>query len=319
MWLAAVLVFCVGAALNALNFAVTTVDFRAKGMTLPRLPLTVWAWFINAILSLLIFSVLLAACALLLCDRLAATHFFSPIAAVASAPIVTWQRLFWFFTQAQVYVAILPCFGVITHLIATFARKPVFVHRAVILALCAVGLSSFWMWGEHIFSVGLNPNSPLVFSILAMSLGVPASILLVSWFGTLWYAKARFSTAMLFSLGFISLFVSGGLTGLLLAGAKFPDALPATRAVSGHYHLVMGIAATFAMLAALFFWFPKMFGRPLSESLGKAHFWLTFVGVYLLFIPMHWLGMISHLAVRQARLRQALSSLRCKPASPSPR
>lgn len=294
LWLASVFVFCVAATLNALNFAVTTTDFRAKGMTLPRLPVTVWAWFINAILGLLIFSMLLAACALLLCDRLAATHFFTPFAAAAS-PIVIWQRLFWFFTQAQVYVAILPCFGIITHLVATFARRPVFAHRGVILALCAVGLSSFWIWGEHAFTVGLNPYSPLVFSMLAVSLGVPASILLISWFGTLWNAKARFSTAMLFSLGFISLFVSGGLTGLLLAGAKFPDASAGDALVSGHYHLVMGIASTFALLAALFFWFPKMFGRPLSESLGKIHFWLTFVGVYLLFIPMHWLGMISHL------------------------
>ncbi len=296
LWLASVAIFCLGATVNALNFSVTAVDFRAKGMTLPRLPITVWAWFINAILSLLIFSLLLAACALLLSDRLAATHFFTQVAAVAASPVVTWQRLFWFFTQAQVYVAILPCFGVITHLIATFARKPIFAHRGVILALCAVGLFSFWIWGEHAFTVGLNPYSPLVFSMLTVSLGVPASILLISWFGTLWNAKPRMTTAALFSLGFISLFVSGGLTGLLLARAKFPDASAGDALVSGHYHLVMGIASTFAMLAALFFWFPKMFGRALSERLGKIHFWLTFAGVYLLFIPMHWLGLISHLA-----------------------
>jgi cytochrome c oxidase subunit 1 len=295
LWLASVFLFCVAAILNALNFAITTTDSRAKGMTLPRMPITVWAWFINAVLGLLVFSMLLAACALLLSDRLAATHFFTPIAAVSSSPIIAWQRLFWFFTQAQVYVAILPCFGIITHLIATFARRPVFAHRGVILALCAVGLSSFWIWGEHAFTVGLDPYSPLVFSMLAASLGVPASILLISWFGTLWNAKPRFSAAMLFSLGFISLFVAGGLTGLMLAGAKFADTSAGDAIVSGHYHLVMGIAATFAMLAALFFWFPKMFGRPLSERLGKIHFWLTFAGVYLLFIPMHWLGMISHL------------------------
>jgi cytochrome c oxidase subunit 1 len=295
VWLASVLVFCVGAALNALNFVVTTID-RAKGMTLPRMPVTVWAWFINAVLGLLIFSTLLAACVLLLCDQLASTHFFAPLAVSASSPIVTWQRLFWFFAQAQVYVAIVPCFGIVTHLIATFARKPIFAHRGVILALCAVGLSGFWIWGEHAFAVGLNPYSPLVFSMLASSLGLPASILLISWFATLWNAKPRLSTAMLFSLGFISLFVSGGLTGLLLARAKFPTASAGNELVSGHYHLVMGIAATFAMLAALFFWFPKMFGRALSERLGKIHFWLTFAGVYLLFIPMHWLGLISHLA-----------------------
>jgi cytochrome c oxidase subunit I len=295
LWLVSVAVFCIGAALNALNFAVTAVDRRANGMTLPRMPVTVWAWFINAVLSLLIFSTLVAACVLPLSDRLSATQFFAPAASGISPSIATWQRLFWFFTQAQVYVAILPCFGIVTHLIATFARKPVFAHRGVILALCAVGLFSFWVWGEHAFAVGLNPNAPLVFSMLAASLGIPASILLISWFATLWNAKPRFSTAMLFALGFVSLFVSGGLTGLLMARASFPDAGVGDALVSGHYHLVMGIAATFAMLAALFFWFPKMFGRSLSERLGKIHFWLTFAGVYLLFIPMHWLGMISHL------------------------
>lgn len=295
VWLASVAVFSVAAGLNALNFVVTTIDFRAKGMTLPRLPITVWAWFINAILGLLIFSMLLAACVLLLGDRLAATHFFAPIANTAS-PIATWQRLFWFFTQAQVYVAIIPCFGMVTHLIATFARKPVFAHRGVVLALCGTGLSGFWIWGEHAFAVGMNPYSPLVFSMLALSLGIPATILLISWFATLWNAKPRFSTAMLFALAFISLFVSGGLTGLLLARAKFPGVSAGDQLIGGHYHLVMGIASTFAMLAALFFWFPKMFGSALSERLGKIHFWLTFAGVYLLFIPMHWLGLISHLA-----------------------
>src|SRR6202451_106683 len=291
VWLASVAVFCVGAALNALNFAVTAIDLRAKGMTLPRMPITVWAWFINAVLSLLIFSTLVAACVQLICDGEAATHFFVPTA----SPIVAWQRLFWFFTQAQVYVAILPCFGIVTHLVATFARKPVFAHRGVVLALSAVGLCDFWTWGEHAFAAGLNPYAPLVFSMLALSLGIPASILLISWFATLWDAKLRFSTAMLFALGFISLFVSGGLTGLLLARAKFPVSTVGDALVNGHYHLVMGIASTFAMLAALFFWFPKMFGHALSERLGKIHFWLTFAGVYLLFIPMHWLGLISHL------------------------
>ena len=295
LWLASVALFCLGAALNALNFAVTTTDLRARGMTLPRMPITVWAWFINAILSLLIFSTLVAACLLLVCDRAAATHLFIPASSVAASPIVAWQRLFWFFTQAQVYVAILPCFGIVTHLIATFTRKPVFAHRGVILALCAVGLCGFWTWGEHAFAAGLDPYAPLVFSMLALSLGIPASILLISWFATLWNATPRFSTSMLFSLGFISLFVSGGLTGLLMARAKFPDASAGDALVSGHYHLVMGIASTFAMLAALFFWFPKMFGHALSERLGKLHFWLTFAGVYLLFIPMHWLGLISRL------------------------
>jgi cytochrome c oxidase subunit 1 len=306
VWLGAVSIFCVGASLSALNFAVTTIDFRAKGMSLPRLPITVWAWFINAILSLLIFSMLLAVCVLLLCDRLGATHFFASTAATGGAPIVTWQLLFWFFTQAQIYAAILPCLGIVTHIVATFARKPVFAHRGVVLALCAVGVCGFWIWGEHAFAVGLDPYSPLVFSMLALSLGAPASILLVSWFVTLWDARPRLTTSMLFALGFISLFVSGGLTGVLLARAKFPGTSPNDALVGGHYHLVMGVASTFAMLAALFFWFPKMFGRSLSESLGKIHFWLTFVGVYLLFVPMHWLGLVSRLAHPEGEAAAAL-------------
>jgi cytochrome c oxidase subunit 1 len=300
LWISSVALFCGAALANALNFSVTTIDLRAKGMTLPRLPITVWAWFINAILSLLIFSILLAACVYLLADRILGTHFFSTAPFLYGPPhfvpaVALWQRLFWFFAQAQVYVAILPCFGIVTHLISTFSRKPVWAHRAVVLALCAAGLFGFCIWGQHTFASGLNPYSPLVFSLLASSLGLPASILLMSWFGTLWNAKAQLTTAMLFALGFVSLFLAGGLSGLFLArndlaataGAGSDDF------VTGHFHLVMGIAATFAMLG--FFWFPKMFGRSLDERLGKIHFWITFAGVYFIFMPMHWLGLISHL------------------------
>jgi cytochrome c oxidase subunit 1 len=272
-------------------------------MTLPRLPITVWAWFINAILSLLIFSILLAACVYLLANRIFGAHFFSIPILVSNASLDSqtaalpglWQRLFWFFAQAQVYVAILPCFGITTHLIATFSRKPVWAHRAVLLALCAVGLFGFCIWGERTFAAGLNPYSPLAFGLLASSLGLPASILLMSWFGTLWNGKVRLTTAMLFALGFVSLFLAGGLSGLFLARNDLTSVSSSDDFIAGHFHLVMGIAATFAMLGALFFWFPKMFGRSLDERLGKIHFWITFLGVYCVFMPMHWLGWISHL------------------------
>jgi cytochrome c oxidase subunit 1 len=303
LWIFGVALFCAAALANALNFSVTTIDLRAKGMTLPRLPITVWAWFINAVLSLLIFSILLAACVYLLADRILGTHFFSTAPFLYSpshsVPAVVlpalWQRLFWFFAQAQVYVAILPCFGIVTHLISTFSRKPVWVHRAVVLALCAAGLFGFCIWGQHTFASGLNPYSPLVFSLLASSLGLPASILLMSWFGTLWNAKTQLTTAMLFALGFVSLFLAGGLSGIFLARNDLSSTAVSDDFITGHFHLVMGIAATFAMLGALFFWFPKMFGRSLDERLGKIHFWLTFAGVYFIFMPMHWLGLISHL------------------------
>ena len=302
LWIASVTLFCLASLLNAINFSVTTIDLRAKGMTLPRLPVTVWAWFINAILGMLIFSILLAACVCLLSDRLLGTHFFSllsfianqPPGVIANAVPILWQRLFWFFAQAEVYVAMLPCFGLVTHLISTFSRKPVWKERLVVLALCSVGVLGFCVWGEHMFSSGMNPFSPLVFSLLASSLGVPATILVISWIGTLWGARVRLNTAMLFALGFISLFLSGGLSGLFLARHDLAAAAVSDDFVTGHFHLVMGVAATFAILGALFFWFPKMFGRCLNESLGKIHFWLTFVGVYCVFMPMHWLGLIAH-------------------------
>src|SRR5271156_4326409 len=296
-WTASVALFCLAALLTALNFTVTTLDLRAKGMTLPRMPLTVWAWFINAILSMLIFSILLAACVFLLSDRLLASQFFSPLnflshqsASIAQSMLLSlWQRLFWFFAQAEVYVAMLPCFGIVSHLLSTFSRKPVWAERAAVLALCGVGVFGFCIWGQHMFSNGLNPWSPLVFSLLASSLGLPACVLVLSWLGTLWNAKIQLNTAMLFALGFVSLFLSGGISGIFLAGNSLAaiSVSVSDDFVTGHFHLVMGVAATFAILGALFFWFPKMFGRSLNETLGKFHFWLTFAGVYCVFMPMH--------------------------------
>ena len=280
-WLASSSIFCLAALFSALNFTVTTIDLRAEGMTLPRLPITVWAWFLDAILSMLIFSVLLAGCAALLSDRLLGSQFFSFASFLASQPLnlvqqdslpVLWQRLFWYFAQAEVYVAMLPCFGIVTHLIATYSRKPVWKERVVVLALCGVGLIGFCVWGYHMFATGMNPYAPLVFSVLASSLGLPAAFLLASWLGTLWNARPQLSTAMLFSIGFISLFIAGGLSGIFLARHDLRTAAVSEDFVIGHFHLVMGVAATFAILAALFFWFPKMFGGRLNEPLGKLHF-----------------------------------------------
>jgi cytochrome c oxidase subunit 1 len=302
LWIASVSLFCAASLCSALNFTVTTIDLRAQGMTLPRLPLTVWAWFINAILGMLIFSILLAACLCLLSDRFFGTHFFSAVNFLAAQPTniasnglpLLWQRLFWFFAQAQVYVAMLPCFGLVSHLISTFSRRPVWKERLVVLALCGVGLVGFCVWGEHMFSSGMNPFSPLVFSVLASSLGLPASVLILSWFGTLWNGRIQLNTSMLFALGFISLFLSGGLSGIFLARHDLAASAVSEEFVTGHFHLVMGVAATFAILGALFFWFPKLFERRLNEPLGKIHFWLTFAGVYGVFMPMHWLGLLAH-------------------------
>jgi cytochrome c oxidase subunit I len=302
LWLGSAAIFSLAALLSALNFCVTTIELRTKGMTLPRMPVTVWAWFVNAILSMLIFSVLLAGCTAVLSDRLLGSNFFSSAAFLAQQPQnlvrqgslpLLWQRLFWYFAQAEVYVAMLPCFGIITHLVATFARKPVWKERLVVLSICGVGLIGFCVWGYHMFATGMNPYAPLVFSVLASSLGVPAVFLLASWLCTLWNGRVQFNTSALFATGFISLFIAGGLSGIFLARHDLSRATVSEDFVVGHFHLVMGVAATFAILAGLFFWFPKLFGCRMNETLGKVHFWLTFAGVYCIFMPMHWLGLVA--------------------------
>jgi cytochrome c oxidase subunit 1 len=317
VWLVSAALFSLAALLSALNFCVTVIDLRTEGMTLPRMPVTVWAWFVNAILSLLIFSVLLAGCTALLSDRLLGSNFFSTSAFLANQPLnlvregnlpLLWQRLFWYFAQAEVYIAMLPCFGIITHLIATFSRKPVWKERLVVLAICGVGMIGFCVWGYHMFATGMNPYAPLVFSVLASSLGIPAAFLLASWLGTLWNAKIRFSTSLLFSVGFVSLFIAGGLSGIFLAGHELSRTAVSEDFVVGHFHLVMGVAATFAVLAALFFWFPKLFGCRLNETLGKVHFWMTLAGVYLVFMPMHWLGLLTQSSLLPDAQRVAVAS-----------
>jgi len=317
VWLASAALFCFAALLSALNFTVTTIELRTKGMTLPRMPVTVWAWLVNAILSLLIFSVLLAGCTAVLSDRLAGSQFFSASTFLAQQPQnlirqgslpVLWQRLFWYFAQAEVYVAMLPCFGIITHLVATFSRKPVWKERLVVLAFCGVGLTGFCVWGYHMFATGMNPYAPLVFAVLASSLGVPAAVLLASWLSTLWDGKIVFSTAFLFAVGFISLFIAGGLSGIFLARHDLARTAVSEDFVIGHFHLVMGVAATFAILAALFFWFPKLFGGRMNETLGKIHFWATFAGVYCIFMPMHWLGLLTQTSLLPDAQRVAVAS-----------
>ena len=292
VWLFSVVAFSVGAILSSVNFCATVTDARTEGMILTRLPLTVWAWYVTAVLGLLIFGIQLAACTLLLSDWFVGTQFFAPRVTSAVALSAVWQRWFWFFAQAEVYVAMLPCFGIVSHLVSTFSRRPVWAERAAVLALCAVGVFGFCIWGFHMFSSALNPYSPLVFSLLASSLGIPASVLLASWLGTLWAGEIRLTTAMLFAIGFISLFLSGGLSGLFLARHEVASAAITDDFVTGHFHLVMGVAATFAILGALFFWFPKLYGRSLDETLGKIHFWVTFAGVYCIFMPMHWQGLL---------------------------
>ena len=300
LWIVGIAIFCAASLMGALNFITTLIDLRAKGMTLLRMPLTCWAWFVTAILGLLAFGVLLAACILLLLDRTAGTSFFSPAGLVVGSRIIDhkggspllWQHLFWFFGHPEVYIAILPGMGVASHLLSTFSRKPVFGYRAMVYALCGIGFLGFCVWGHHMFVSGMSPYSAFAFSLLTMSIGVPSAIKTFNWLGTLWNGKIQFTTSMLFAIGFVSLFVTGGLSGLFLAQPTIDLYFHDGWFVVAHFHFVMGVAAIFGMFGALFFWFPKMFGRFLNETLGTVHFWMTFVGVYLIFMPMHWLGLL---------------------------
>ncbi|HEV2762144.1 MAG TPA: cbb3-type cytochrome c oxidase subunit I [Pyrinomonadaceae bacterium] len=298
LWIISIAIFCVASLLGALNFIVTLLNLRTRGMTLMRMPLTCWAWFTTAILALLSFPVLLGAGVLLLLDRVAGTSFFVPggvsdgtrlLDHAGGSPIL-WQHLFWFFGHPEVYIAILPGMGATSHILSTFARKPIFGYRAMVFAMFAIGLLGFFVWGHHMFVSGMSPYSGMTFSILTLSIGVPSAVKTFNWLGTLWGARIRFTTPMLYAIGFVSLFVAGGITGLVLGQSTLDLGMHDTYFVLGHFHLVMGVAAIFGMFAATAFWFPKMFGRMMSERLGQIHFWVTFAGVYGIFIPFHIMG-----------------------------
>jgi len=298
LWVISIAIFCGASLMGAINFIATTIDLRARGMSMMRLPLTCWSWFVTAILGLLGFAVLLAAGVLLLLDRMAGTSFFLPAGLMVNDRILNhsggspllWQHLFWFFGHPEVYIAILPGMGVASQLLSTFCRKPIFGYRAMVYAILGIGFLGFFVWGHHMFMSGMNPYSAMAFSVLTMAIGVPSAIKTFNWIGTLWGGSIRFTTAMLFALGFVSLFVTGGISGIFLGQPALDLYFHDTYFVVGHFHMIMGVAAIFGMFGATFYWFPKMFGRMMNETLGKIHFYLTFVGVYAIFTPMHSLG-----------------------------
>jgi cytochrome c oxidase subunit 1 len=302
LWVIGLAIFCGASLMGALNFITTTIDLRTRGLSLMRMPLTVWAWFVTAILGLLAFGVLLAACILLLLDRVAGTSFFIPGGLVVSDKLVRhqggspllWQHLFWFFGHPEVYIAILPGMGVASHVLSNFSRKPVFGYRAMVYALCGIGFLGFCVWGHHMFISGMSPYSAIAFSLLTMSIGVPSAIKTFNWLGTLWGGRIRFTTPMLFAIGFVSLFVTGGVSGLFLAQPSLDLQLHDTYFVVAHFHMIMGVASIFGIFTAMYYWYPKMYGRAMSEPLGKLHFWITFPGVYAIFMPMHFLGLVGH-------------------------
>ena len=312
LWIISIALFCIGSMLGAINFITTTLDLRAKGMSLLRMPLTCWSWFITAILGLLAFGVLLAAGVLLLLDRNLGTSFFvpgglnlsgqlafpagglnpggGPFVHKGGSPLL-WQHLFWFFGHPEVYIAILPGMGVTSQLLSTFSRKPIFGYKAMVYAMLSIGVLGFLVWGHHMFMSGMSPYSAFAFSIMTMCIGVPSAIKTFNWLGTLWRGRVQFHSPMLFAIGFVSLFVSGGLSGPFLAQPALDNYLHDTAFVPAHFHLIMGVAAIFGIFAATYYWFPKMFGRMMNESLGRIHFWFSFIGTYAIFMPMHYLGM----------------------------
>jgi len=298
LWITSIAIFCIGALMGALNFITTTLDMRAKGMTMMRMPLTVWAWFVTAILGLLAFGVLLSAGILLLMDRNLGTSFFVPLGTIngqltghkGGSPLL-WQHLFWFFGHPEVYIAILPAMGMCSQLLSVFSRKPIFGYKAMVYAIMAIGFLGFMVWGHHMFMSGMSPYTAFAFSIMTMGIGVPSAIKTFNWLGTLMRGRIRFTSPMLFAIGFVSLFVTGGISGPFLAQPVLDIYLHETYFVIAHFHLIMGVASIFGIFAATYYWFPKMFGRMMNEPLAKLHFWLTFVGAYAIFMPMHYYGM----------------------------
>jgi cytochrome c oxidase subunit I len=299
LWGLSIVLFCVASLLGSLNFIVTVLDLRTKGMTLSRLPLSTWAWFINAWVGLLAFAVLLPTCLLLVLDRLGGTSFFIPAGLVMNDKLLPhsggspllFQHLFWFFGHPEVYIIILPAFGIIAHVMPTFIRKPlVGGWKVATFNMIAVGTLSFLVWGHHMFVSGMSPYMGMVFSVPTLIITIPSAIVALVFAFSLYGANIRFTTPMLFCLGFISLFVSGGIGGFFLAQPAVDSYLHATSFVVGHFHFTMGLSAIFATFAGFYYWFPKLWGRMMNERLGKIHFWLSFVLVYCVFMTMHLMG-----------------------------
>jgi cytochrome c oxidase subunit 1 len=303
LWAISIGIFCAASLLGALNFIATTIDLRAKGMTFMRMPICTWAWFITSCIALLAFAVLLPACILLILDRTAGTSFFIPSGLVVSdrlqphsggSPLL-WQHLFWFFGHPEVYIAILPAAGIISHVLINSMRKPLLSAKVIIYSMMAIGFLSYMVWGHHMFLSGMNPLSGLAFSFPTLTITIPATIITLIWLGSLWGANLRLDTASLFALGFISMFVSGGVSGFFLAQPSLDIYLHGTYFVVGHFHMVMGVAAIFGVFSATYFWFGKMTGHMMNETLGKIHFWFTFIGTYCIFMPFHYLGLVGNI------------------------
>ncbi|MCC5943464.1 MAG: cbb3-type cytochrome c oxidase subunit I [Bernardetiaceae bacterium] len=297
LWLVSMALFIVSTLLGGINYIATVINLRTEGMSFTRLPLTIWAFFITAVIGLLSFPVLFSAALLLIFDRSFGTSFFLSEIYIGGEALsnvggsaVLFQHLFWFLGHPEVYIVLLPALGITSEIVATNSRKPIFGYRAMIGSILGIAVLSFVVWAHHMFVSGMNPFLGSVFMFLTLIIAVPSAVKAFNYITTLWRGNLVFTPAMLFSIGLVSLFIVGGLTGIHLANAAIDIQLHDTYFVVAHFHLVMGASAFFGMLAGIYHWFPKMFGRMMNDKLGYVHFWLTFAGVYLIFFPMHFLG-----------------------------
>jgi cytochrome c oxidase subunit I len=297
LWLVSMALFIVSSLLGGINYITTVINMRTRGMSFTRMPLTIWAFFFTAIIGLLSFPVLFSAALLLIFDRSFGTSFFlsdiyiagEALPNVGGSPIL-FQHLFWFLGHPEVYIVLLPALGLSSEIIATNSRKPIFGYKAMIGSMLFIGILSFIVWAHHMFVTGMNPFLGSIFMLLTLIIAVPSAVKIFNYVTTLWQGNIRFTPAMLFSIGLVSFFLTGGITGIFLGNSAIDIQLHDTYFVVAHFHLVMGSASFFGMMAGVYHWFPKMFGRMMDNRLGYIHFWLTFVGVYLVFFPMHYIG-----------------------------
>jgi cytochrome c oxidase subunit 1 len=297
LWLASMVLFIASQVMGGVNYISTVLNMRTKGMDLWRMPLTIWSFFLTAIVGLLSFPVLVSAVVLLIFDRSAGTSFYLSDLVVGGqilpneggSPIL-FQHLFWFLGHPEVYIVVMPALGLTSEVISTNSRKPIFGYHAMVYSLVGITVLSFIVWGHHMFVTGMNPFLGGVFMITTLIIAVPSAVKAFNYMATLWRGNIRFTPAMMFAIGMVSFFISGGLTGIFLGNATLDINLHDTYFVVAHFHLVMGSASIFGMLCGVYHWYPKMFGRMMNEKLGYFHFWLTFVGAYLVFFPMHFMG-----------------------------
>src|SRR5829696_3687943 len=299
LMLASLIIFIIGFTMGGLNYVVTVLQGRTRGMTLMRLPLTVWGIFTATVMALLAFPALFVAAVMMLFDRILGTSFFMPTIVSMGEQLkygggspIMFQHLFWFFGHPEVYIVALPAFGIVSDLISTHARKNIFGYRMMVWAIVAIGALSFVVWAHHMYVSGMNPWFGFFFATTTLIIAIPTAIKVYNWVLTLWRGDIHLTLPMLFALAFIVTFVNGGLTGLFLGNVVVDVPLSDTMFVVAHFHMVMGVAPILVILGAIYHWYPKMTGRMLDETLGKFHFWVTFLGAYAIFFPMHYIGLL---------------------------